>query len=102
MKVFVAIIRDESGALSLKGGIIIKHVQLNTVCRVMVGKPEGKGPLGRPRRRWVDNIKVDLQEVGCGGMDWIELAQDWDRWRALVNAVMNHRLPKIAGNFFTS
>ena len=54
--------------------------------RVLVGKPEGKRPLGRPRRRWEDNIKLDLQEVGCG-MDWIELAQDSDRWRALVSAV---------------
>jgi hypothetical protein len=56
------------------------------VYRVLVGKPEGKRPLGRPRRRWEDNIKMDLQEVGCGGVDWIELAQDRDRWRALVNA----------------
>jgi hypothetical protein len=60
--------------------------------RVLVGKPEGKRPLGRPRHRWYDNIKMDLQEVGCGGMDWIELAQDRDRWRALVNAVMNLRV----------
>ena len=54
-----------------------------------MGKPEGKRPFGRPRRRWEDNIKVDLEEVGCGGMDLIELAQDRDRWRALVNAAMN-------------
>ena len=58
------------------------------VYRVLVGRHEGKRPLGRPRRRWEDNIKMDL-EVGCGGMDWIELAQDRDRWRALVNEVMN-------------
>jgi len=63
------------------------------VYRVLVGKPKGKGPLGRPRRRWVDNIRVDLQEVGCGYMDWIGLAQDRDRWRTLVSAVMNLRFP---------
>jgi len=59
------------------------------VYRVLEGKPEGKRPLGRPKPRWEDNIEMDLQEVGCGGMDWIDLAQDRDRWRALVNAVMN-------------
>ena len=61
--------------------------------RVLVGKPEGKRPLGRPRRRWEENIKKDLQEVGCGGIDWIEVAQDRDRWRALVTAVMIIRGP---------
>ena len=63
------------------------------VYRVLVGKSEGKRPLGRPRPRWEDNIKMDLQEVGFRGMDWIKLAQDRDRWRALVNAVMNPRVP---------
>ena len=61
--------------------------------RVLVGRPEGKRPLGRPRHRWEDNIKMDLQEVGLGVMDWIELAQDRVRWRALVNEVMNHWVP---------
>ena len=63
------------------------------VYRVLVGKTEGKRPLVRPRRRWEDNIKMDLQEVGCGGMDWIELAQDRDRWRALLTALMILRVP---------
>jgi len=61
--------------------------------RVLVGKPEGRRQLGRPRRRWVDNIRVALQEVRCGYMDWIGLAQDRDRWRTLVSAVMNLRVP---------
>jgi hypothetical protein len=60
---------------------------------VKVGKPEGKKPLDRPRRRWEDNIKADLQELGCGVMDWIELAKDRDSWRTLVRAVMNLRVP---------
>ena len=72
------------------------------VYRVLVGKPEGRRPLERPRRRWVDNIRTDLQEVGCGYMDWIGLAQARDRWRTLVSAVMNLRVPWNAGNFLTS
>jgi len=63
------------------------------VFRAVVGKNEGKRPLGRPIRRWEENIKMDLQEVGCGGMDWIDMAQDRDRWRSLVNAEMNLRVP---------
>jgi hypothetical protein len=61
--------------------------------RILVGKPEGKRPLRRPTRRWVDNIKMDLGEVGWDGVDWIDLAQDRDRWRAYVNAEMNLRVP---------
>ena len=72
------------------------------VYRVLVGKPEGRRPLGRPRRRWVDIIRMDLQEVECGYMDWSGLAQDRDRWRTLVSAVMNLRVPWNAGNFLTS
>jgi len=63
------------------------------VCWVLVGKPEGKRPQGRHWRRWVDNIRMDLQEVGCGYMDWIELAQNTDSWRTIVSAVMNLRVP---------
>ena len=68
------------------------------IYRVLVRKPEGKRPIARPRRRWENNI----QEVVCGGVDWIELAQDRDRWRALVSTVMNLRVPYNAGNFLTS
>ena len=67
------------------------------VRRVLVGKPEGKRPLGRPRCRWEDNIKINLQEVGGDCGDWVELAQDRDRWRALVNTLMNLRVPKMRG-----
>ena len=63
------------------------------VCRVLVWKREGRRPLGRPRRRWADNIRMDLQEVGCGYMDWIGLAQDRERWGTVVSAVMNLRVP---------
>jgi len=75
------------GACSAYGG------EERRVYRVLVGKPEGRRPLGRTRRRWVNNIKMDLQEVGYRGMDWIELAEDRDRCRALVNAVMNLWVP---------
>jgi len=74
-------------------GHVARMGERRGVYRVLVGKPEGKRPLGRPRSRWEDNIKMDLQDVGCGGMDWIELAQDRDRWRALVNAVMSLGVP---------
>jgi len=67
------------------------------VRRVLVGKPEGKRPLERPKRRWEDNIKIDLQKVGGGCGDWMELAEDRDRWRALVSIVMNLRVPKMRG-----
>ena len=74
--VHVASMREERGA-----------------CRVLVGKPEGKRPMERPRRKWVDNIRIDLQDVGCGYVVWIGLAQDRDRWWTLASAVMNLRLP---------
>ena len=71
------------------------------VYRFLLGKPEERRPLGRPRCRWVDNIRMDLQEVRCGYMDWIGLTQDRDRWRTLVSAVMNIRVPWNAGNYLT-
>jgi len=74
-------------------GHVARVGERRCVCRVLVGKPEGKRSLGRPRRRWQDNIKMDIREVGCGGMDWSDLAQDKDSWRALVNAVMNLWVP---------
>ena len=78
-------------------GHVARMGQGRGVHRVLVGRPEEKRPLGRPRRRWGDNIKMDLQEVGGGWEDWMELAQDRDRWRALVSTVMNLRVPKMWG-----
>jgi hypothetical protein len=74
-------------------GHVARMGEERDVYRVLRGKPEGRRPLGRPRRRWVDNIRIDLQEVGCGYMDWIVLDQDRQRWRTLVSAVMNLRFP---------
>jgi len=97
------------GELRLAGHVACMG-ESRSIYMVLVGKPEGKLSfrfphqklLGRTRRRWEDNIKMDLQEVGCGGVDWIELAQDTDRWWALVTAVMNLRAQFDAGNFLTS
>jgi hypothetical protein len=74
-------------------GLVARIWDRRGVFRVLLGKPEGKRPLGRLRLRWEDNIEMDLQEVGCGGMDWIELAQDRDRWRALANTLMKFWVP---------
>jgi hypothetical protein len=71
----------------------VRRREKRNAYRLLVGKPEGKRPLGRPRRRWVDNIRMDLGEVGWGDLDWIGLAQDRNRWRALVNSVLNLRVP---------
>ena len=78
-------------------GHVARMAEGRGVHRVLVGKPEGKRPLGRPRRRWEYNIKMDPQKVGGGCEDWMELAQDRDRWRALVSTVMNLRVPKTWG-----
>jgi hypothetical protein len=74
-------------------GHVARIGETRNAYRIFVGKPEGRRPLGRPRRRWVDNIKMDLMEIEWDGRDWIELAQDRDQWRALVNTVMNLRVP---------
>jgi hypothetical protein len=75
------------------GGACSTHGEKRNAYRILVGKPEGKRPVGRPRRRWENNIIMDLREIGWGGMDWIDLAQDRKQWRALVNTVMNLRVP---------
>jgi hypothetical protein len=74
-------------------GHVARIGETRNECGILVGKPEGKRPLGRPRRRWVDNIKIYLREIGWDGMNWIDLAQDRDQWRALVNTVMYLRVP---------
>jgi hypothetical protein len=74
-------------------GAVVHMGERKGIDRVLVGKPEGKRPLGRPRHRWEDNIKMELQAVGCRGTDWIELAQDRERWLALVNMMMNLWVP---------
>ena len=75
------------------GGECSTYGERRVAYRDLIGKPEGKRTLGRSRRRWEDNIKMDLQNVRCGVMEWVELAQEWERWRALVNAVMKLRFP---------
>jgi hypothetical protein len=75
------------------GRVCSKNGEKRSACMILVRKPKGRRPLGRPRRRWVDNIKIDLREIGWDGMDWIDLAQNRDHWRALVNTVMNLRVP---------
>jgi hypothetical protein len=87
-----SIVRVIKSRIMRWAGHVARMGERRGVCRVVVGKPERKGPLGRPRLRWEDNIKMALQDVICGCMDWIGLTQDRDRWRALVNAVMNLRV----------
>jgi hypothetical protein len=84
------------------GGACSAYGERRDVYKVLVRQHEGKRPFGKPRRRWEDNIKIELQEVGCGKHGLDKLAQDRDMWRTLVNAVMNFRVPYIAGNFLTS
>jgi hypothetical protein len=74
-------------------GHVVHMWEKRNVYRILVGKPEGRRPLGRPRRKWVDNIKIDLREIGRDGVDWVDRAQDRDQWKVLVNTVMNLRVP---------
>ena len=88
-----SIVRVIKSRIMRWAGHVARMGEESGVYRVLVGKPEGRRPLGRPRRRWLDNIRMDLQEVGCGYMDWIGLVQGRDRWRTLVSAVMNLLVP---------
>jgi hypothetical protein len=83
------IIRMNKSRRMIWSGHVARMVELRNAYRILVGKPAGKSPLGRARYRWVDNIKIDLREIGWDGVDWIDLAQDRDQWRALVNTAMN-------------
>jgi hypothetical protein len=86
------IIRQVKSRRMKWAGLVARMGEERNVYRVLMGKPEGKRPLGRPRRRWEDEFSMDLREIGWGSVDWIQLAQDRDRWRALVNTVMNLRV----------
>jgi hypothetical protein len=83
----------------MRGARHVTQMEKRYVCRLLVGKPEGKRPLGRPRRRWVNNIRMDLLELEWGDVNWIGLAQDRNRWRALVNSVLNLQVYKMLGNY---
>jgi len=87
------IVRVIKSRIMTWAGRVARTRETGGVYKILVGKPEGTRPLERPRLRWEDNIKIDLKEMGCGGIDWIELAQDRDRWWALVTAVMNLQVP---------
>ena len=91
------IVRVVKSRIIRRAGHVARMGEGRGVYRVLMGKPDGKKPMGRPRRRWDGNIKMDLQEVGGGCGDWMELAEDRDRWRALVSTVMNLRVPKMRG-----
>jgi hypothetical protein len=88
-----SIVRENKARRMRWAGHVARMGEVRGVCNILVGRPEGRRPLGRPRRRWEDNIKMDLEEIGFGGVDWIHLAQDRDRWWALVKTVMNLRVP---------
>jgi hypothetical protein len=90
---YVNIIRMTKSRRMRWAGHVARMGETRNAYRILVGKPEGKRPLGRPRRRWVDNIKMDRRDIGWNDVDWIELAQDRDQWIALVNTVMNLRVP---------